>query len=303
MQLRSFVFTWNNYPENAKELLVNYFHDCRYMIIGYEVAPTTGCPHLQGFIQLKTRVTFNKLAQLFPWHIEKTAGTPVQASEYCKKTSNFEEFGSLCESKQGAQLAQKKWEDILGMAQQGQMEELAQQFPGEYLRHFGNLHRVRVEAMASSCNVKLCVWLHGKPGTGKSRFVFDYDQSCYYKNPNKWWDNYRGQKCVCIDDLGKEHSVLGYHIKRWSDRYPCLCEAKGSSLYPDYDVLFVTSNYKIEEVFTDSEMISAIKRRFREIEVFGFEESLEGILSIKTSSSNNLYNYKLINKFNLCSTD
>lgn len=295
-QLRSFVFTWNNYPQGVEEIIQGGMPAYRYLTFGYEVGES-GTPHLQGYCQLEKKISFKKLAGMFPWHIESVKGTPVQASAYCKKEGNFKEFGALSDPKGGSKLASEKWEAILGLAQEGQMEAIQREHPGEYIRHLSNLHRVRVEAMTSNSKVKKCYWLFGKPGTGKSRFANDYcKDDVYFKNPNKWWDNFKGERHVIIDDLGKEHSVLGYHIKRWSDRYPVLCESKGSSLYPDYDVMFITSNYRVEEVFADTEMQLAIKRRFKVIEVFDFEESLEGILSIKTSG---LYDYKLINKFNL----
>jgi hypothetical protein len=298
MQLRSLVFTWNNYTDDSVALLKAAFADARYMVIGFEEGEQEGTPHLQGYIQLKKRVTFIKLAKMFPWHIEKVRGTPKEAADYCKKTTNYIELGELFDHSTGGASTHERYSLILDHARRGELDLIAEQYPSEYLRHFGNLHKVRVEAMTCVDGEKQCYWLWGKPGTGKSRFVHEYgSDQCYWKNPNKWWDNYSSQKCVILDDFGKEHSVLGYHLKRWADRYPVLCESKGSSLYPNYDTLFVTSNYHPTDVFQDEEMRNAIIRRFKIIEVVGYEESLEGLLSIKTPDT---YDYKLINKFTLC---
>jgi hypothetical protein len=303
MQLRSLVFTWNNYTEESVAQLKAYFSDARYMVIGFEEGEQNGTPHLQGYIQLKKRVTFDKLRKLFPWHIEQVRGTPKQAADYCKDpnkkggSGNFIEFGELSDHSQGGEKSHERYSLILDYARRGELDLIAEQYPSEYLRFHRNLHMVHVEAMTSCEGEKQCFWLWGKPGTGKSRFVYDVGgDQCYWKNPNKWWDNYSSQKCVILDDFGKEHSVLGYHIKRWADRYPVLCESKGSSLYPNYNTLFITSNYHPSDIFQDEEMRNAIIRRFKIIEVVGYEESLEGLLSIKTPDT---YDYKLINKFTL----
>ena len=47
-------FTWCNYPEDWKEILVPGFQDCEWVagyIVGREIAPSTGTPHLQGYLR------------------------------------------------------------------------------------------------------------------------------------------------------------------------------------------------------------------------------------------------------------
>jgi len=70
---------------------------------------------------------------------------------------------------------------------------------------------------------------------------------------NKWWDGYKGQKVVVLDEFDKCHSAcLGSHLKKWADPWvPFVAEAKSTALPPDYDVLIVTSNYSLEELFGD----------------------------------------------------
>lgn len=228
---------------------------------------------------------------MFPWHVEPTRSNDL-SQKYCQKDGNFIEFGVYSSPSSGSVSSQERWADILHLAQSGQWDNLSSKYPGEFVRSHTSLHRVRVEAMSPLSCVKKCYWFWGKPGTGKSRMAHSVTNNvAYFKNPNKWWDNYKAEKDVVIDDFGTEHSVLGYHLKRWADRYPVLCETKGSAIYPSFDRLFITSNYSPEQVFGVNEVMSeAIKRRFHVMLFMSCEESLEGELRVKTSTDGNIIN-------------
>ncbi|KAF0989939.1 hypothetical protein HZS_4358 [Henneguya salminicola] len=58
----------------------------------------------------------------------------------------------------------------------------------------------------------------------------------------KWWDGYRGQKNVIIDDL-HDHIPATY-LKRWFDLYPSLFEVKGCTGPVEFTKIVITSNYK-----------------------------------------------------------
>lgn len=61
---RGWQFTLNNYtPEEEKELRAL---DSEYLQYGYEVAPTTGTPHLQGYIKFKNMKSFTQMKKMVP---------------------------------------------------------------------------------------------------------------------------------------------------------------------------------------------------------------------------------------------
>lgn len=70
-----------------------------------------------------------------------------------------------------------------------------------------------------------------------------------------------------------EHKVLSQHLKIWSDRYDCILETKGGAVHSQYQWFIVTSQYSIEEVFTDDRDCAAIQRRFQQYEI----SSIEGL--------------------------
>lgn len=68
----------------------------RYMVFGREVGES-GTPHLQGYVVFNSPILFTSVKKYFEdgTHIETTKGKPDQASDYCKKDGDFEEFGQI----------------------------------------------------------------------------------------------------------------------------------------------------------------------------------------------------------------
>lgn len=89
---RSFCFTWNNYPDNHQDVLDEL--DFRYVCYGYEFAPQTGTPHLQGFILFANARTLNSVIRGLPGvHVLVARGTAAHNRTYCSKSGDFIEFG------------------------------------------------------------------------------------------------------------------------------------------------------------------------------------------------------------------
>lgn len=100
MQSSRWIFTLNNYNDHQVAHIVSVLGDrsvVRYGTFGREVAPTTGTPHLQGYIIFTGNKRLSSLLRIFgpgP-HWEIARGSSQQNKVYCQKGGDYEEFGSF----------------------------------------------------------------------------------------------------------------------------------------------------------------------------------------------------------------
>lgn len=100
---KRWVFTLNNPSEDESFFLAlhgvetnndeGYF---KYLIFGRETGES-GTPHLQGFFVLKNKerlTTIKRIPGFARCHLEVSRGTFKQASDYCKKDGDFDEYGT-----------------------------------------------------------------------------------------------------------------------------------------------------------------------------------------------------------------
>lgn len=108
VRTRRWVFTLNN-PEVSKEELLEMIKEraaTRYVVIGEEVAPTTGTIHYQGFVEYENAATFEQLKARLPLaHIERAKGSNQQNKAYCTKDNNFVEDGKVVQRTQQGEAA------------------------------------------------------------------------------------------------------------------------------------------------------------------------------------------------------
>lgn len=102
-QSTRWVFTLNN-PTTGEEQLLrqNLDNDAqvKYAVVGRETG-ANGTPHLQGFVIFVSRLRPRGVKQLLGnrCHIEVAKGNNKQASDYCKKDGDFDEYGQYSEDR------------------------------------------------------------------------------------------------------------------------------------------------------------------------------------------------------------
>lgn len=92
----SWCFTIPNYTDGTLQSLraLSGSGCVAYLVFGREVAPTTGTPHLQGYVRFNTRKRFACVRRLLPQcHLTSARGSPQQNRDYCCKDGDYEEFG------------------------------------------------------------------------------------------------------------------------------------------------------------------------------------------------------------------
>jgi len=268
---RRVVFTYNNYPpefndDPALDAWLNRLGG-KFCVAGRELAPGTGTPHLQGYIEFANPRSIANIRKLLTGcHVEPARGTPSQCRTYCTKDGNFVEVGEPPAEDAGPREKQR-WDDARALAKEGKFDEIPSDI---YIRYIGNLERIfrnslpPLDALPTTAGR----WLFGPTGSGKSRGVRSAFPLVYPKPLNKWWDGYEDQTHVLLDDVDHNQSQwIGNFLKIWADHYPFIAEKKGGSRLIRPTVIIVTSQYKISDLFNDPELVAALQRRFSLINV------------------------------------
>lgn len=145
------------------------------------------------------------------------------------------------------------------------LKRVADEHPEEFIKFFRgiNAYKATMTEPFRAENVR-GIWIRGEPGIGKTHRVHELYPEVFVKQQNKWWDGYDGQKEVLLDDFDRQGKCLGHYIKIWADKYKATGEVKGATTNLRYEKFIITSNYSIEQIWDDDEVLQeAIRRRFQ----------------------------------------
>lgn len=234
-----------------------------YMAVGRETCPSTQREHFQGFAYCKT-------AQRFPWwhkrltphHFEFCFGSLEQNERYCSKQGQYQEFG-IKPMGDGKRRDLSEVCDAIVTKRQ-KLSDIAIQFPTVFTQYHNGL--TKLEAIITKPYEHHTVrgtWIYGVPGAGKSHYARTHFQDVYIKAQNKWFDGYTGQHTIVLEDFDSHGHYLAHLLKIWSDKWSCSGEIKGGSVALQHRDFVVTSNFTIDEIFTDPKFAEPIKRRFK----------------------------------------
>lgn len=272
MSSRGYVFTINNYTEEDEKCVLNLSEKARYIIAGKEVGDS-GTPHIQGYVYFRHERSRSAVKKDLPraW-FEKAMGTPEDNKKYCSKDRDILiEDGEPPISRKrkgelGGSAQVEKYQRAWDLSKEGRFEEVDASIRFRYMSTMLKIHKHYMPKIGDADDVT-GVWIHGKAGAGKSRKAREDYPDSYFKLCNKWWDGYRDEKTVIIDDFDENHRVLGHHLKIWADRYEFIAEIKGGALKIRPEKIVVTSQYTIEQIWPDDETRDALNRRFTSVHV------------------------------------
>lgn len=256
-----------------------------YLVIGQEVGES-GNEHEQGYVTFKNARTLSSMIKKFPGvHFEKKRGTRVEASEYCKKDGDFEEWGEPPKG-QGARSDQKRLGDLVkaGLTDKEIIEyvdetvpeegKLPPDYAGMWIRNYKGVREARKTIFGERKRMwEMDIRIYwGNPGAGKTRAVYDEFgvDDVYAKAPGKWWTGYNGERVVLIDDFDPDdcfNIVYSYYLKLL-DRYPMLVEPKGDMVQFTSQIIIFTSNYDPAGWFMMKRNRNAFIRRVKEVRHF-----------------------------------
>lgn len=213
---------------------------CNYLLGQREVGGKTGYEHWQMVVGFKRSLRKAAVKKIFgkEAHVELTISE--KAEDYCQKGATKVEGTEFSLGKKPMKRNSKRdYEEIYELAKQGRLEEIDKQV---LVCHYNSLKRIMIDNMqAEECLREVRVYW-GDTGLGKSRKAWEEATfDAYPKDPNtKFWDGYRGQENVVIDEFRGLISIS--HLLRWLDRYPVCVETKGSGCVLRARRIWITSN-------------------------------------------------------------
>jgi len=268
---RAYVFTWNNYTEEDEEYIQTTIKDtARYLLYGKETAPTTGTPHLQGYVYFHNAKHHRSVTKLFrnKW-VKAARGTADDSFVYCRKegTYYYEHGDRPMETsearRKGGQANKERYASAIKLAEEGKTEEIKESDPHLFLQYgtrLASLHQPDTSPIDGTLEHE---WWVGPTGTGKSRLLWELYPRHFPKALNKWWDGYKHQEIVAIEEWSPKNDCTASALKRWADRYPFPGEVKGGTLHRlRPKKIIVLSNYTPQQCFLNSEDMEPILRRF-----------------------------------------
>lgn len=225
-----------------------------------ELCPETGKPHYQLYIQFNNTVRFNFVKTFLkaPW-----------AWIACAKKSPENNYAYVTKERTRAPGAEPyilgkftlkknkgKRNDLINVMDDIKAKKdiitIALNNPAAFLRYTNNIrvtHSLITSQSAQSEYRDIMVEvLIGPPGVGKSHYAREkygrmnvYSLSFDSSSSTIWWDNYKGQSVILLDDFygsGMNWSLL----LKVLDKYPLQLQVKGSSTWAQYTKVIITSN-------------------------------------------------------------
>lgn len=151
---------------------------------------------------------------------------------------------------------------------------IAEQFPSQFVMYHRGFQALRnTIAPPKPRDFKTEVYVYiGPTGTGKSRKAAELaaqtNEPIFYKARGNWWDGYKQQENVIIDDFYGWLEID--ELLKITDRYPYQVPVKGSYEVFNSKRIWITSNKTITTWYPTErdELLLALIRRITQIEYF-----------------------------------
>lgn len=297
-------FTLNNYKPAEVKKLEEY--KCEYMIFGYEIAPTTGTKHLQGFMQFKNNKLFTTIKKDFKriW-LARREGSPIQARNYCyyadypantlPNDKLFEKGELIPRDKQGTRTDLNQIASSI-LTGELSIKSILRNDPMKYHlygRTFEKLDDLRLEETPRTKKCEECFYIFGGSGLGKSYTYWERDYALnpdkYYIYPNDkegWCDNYRGQEVFVLDEFRGE--ITFKLLIELATKLGLVLRRRGRSPIPFTSrKIVITSVLPIEKIYKNLDAEDTFIQFYRRFTVIKITEKYsEGVILAPSEMKN-----------------
>lgn len=267
---RFWVFT--SYEEQPPD-----HSDCRYMIYQRERGKKSGKLHWQGYLELSRGQRLSWVRKnVFPgqskYKLKRRFGSQEQARAYCMKEDTrveiYKEFGKLVEQGERTDIKRKCSEITQGVIT---VEDILLDDPIMYHQYGRTLEKVQDLANRKKFRLERteCIWYYGETATGKSTRAFQgYTPETHYVYPNDngWWDGYKGQEVVILNDFRGE--IPYNQLLQMIDIFPYVVRRRNKEPHPFISKkVIITSSLTPERVYHNRQEEDSIAQLLRRMTV------------------------------------
>lgn len=250
--------TLNNFTDEDVEMVKSWESLCSAMVAGLEVGKD-GTPHIQFTMTFKKAMRLSGLKKLNSRvHWEMTV-REANAFQYAGKD------GSLIVDKpppgRGART------DLIGIREDIEdglrMADLVNK-PYNYqcLKTAELILKYRKQKTVAID--KEVIWIWGPTGTGKTTWAFENYPDLYFKEGNKWWNNYAEEETVVIDEFRPDLIPLPL-VLVWLNKLSFPAESKGGRAWVTAKRIIITSCKSPEDIYEGHASGEDIKQLTRRI--------------------------------------
>lgn len=275
---RAYCFTWNNYVDESRSHLESLVESglARYVCYQPERAPTTGTPHLQGYVVWSNAISEQGARTRLGVgvHVSVARGSFEQNKEYCSKEESrdttaafaFSELGDP-ESVEGTGTGSGTRTDLVCIAKRlrdGATErDIAQDHPASYIMYTRGIRTLAQFTVCKRRDKSIVHWYWGPTGTGKTRLAAFESPDAYWKSSaHQWWDGYDGVSDVIIDDYRCSFCQFN-ELLRMLDRYPYQVQIKGGVVEFNAKNIYITAPKAPQQMWesrTDEDLAQLLRR-------------------------------------------
>lgn len=281
--MRNWCFTINNYTEKD----INDLNELKdmYILYSYETCPTTGTPHIQGYLYYQPKISMKALSKKIPRaNLQIAKGDlndnktyiigPYEKDGKIKPYNpNHKEIG--ISPKQGKRT---DLDDIRDQIVNGETttDDIAINNPMLYHQYARTLTKIEDIMMRKKYRTEMTkgIWYYGSAGTGKSHKAHEnYHPDTHYtwKTDNGWQDGYTQQETVIINEFRGE--IKYKDLLELVDKYPYSLNRRGKEPVPfTSKLVIITSSLPPSEIYTNlhqKDSLEQLTDRFQIIEIKG----------------------------------
>lgn len=266
----------NDINRRGRLMCFTSFHDkplifdtevMRYLAYGKETCPKTGRLHWQGWVVWRNaRWSFACRKQYKCW-FQVCAGSLDQNEKYCEKEGQYTTFGEKPNQGERTDL-----EQIVKNIQEGKVsaDDIALSEPNMYHQYGRTIEKTEDIFLRTKFRTTMTTgtWYVGQTGTGKSHIAFEgFDPDTHYlfRADKGWWEGYKQQKTVIINDFRGE--IKYSELLQIIDKWPFYVPRRGREPMPfTSEHVIITSTLTPEEVYynlSENDTLDQLNRRIK----------------------------------------